>query len=91
MAHRFLPIRPASVVLSGFVSLCVVLQLLGAPVTLLGLLAQDTPVESLSEEFSIPPSTPEPGTPSQSRFTVESETPWRFPVFSISVFHPPQG
>ena len=91
MVHRFLPKGTASAVLIVFVCICVVLQMLGAPVTLLGLLTQDTPRESLSEDFSIPPSTPEPSISNHSRFNVESQFPRHLPVFSTSVFHPPQS
>lgn len=65
--------------------------MLGAPVTLLGLLMQDTPVESLSEDFSIPTIAPEPGTHMHSRFPVERQRPSQLPVFSTAVFHPPQS
>ncbi len=91
MARQFFPGRKAMVVLVVFLCLCVVFQMLGAPFTLLGLLMSDMPVESLSEGFSIPPSIPEPGTPNRSRFTVESPSSRHFPVFSTSIFHPPQA
>lgn len=74
-----------------FICICVLFEMLGAPVTLLGLLTSDTPVESLSEDFTIPPTTPEPGFPSHSRFRVESQSPWHLPIFSTAVFHPPQS
>lgn len=45
--------------------------MLGAPFTLLGLLMSDTPAESLSEDLSIPPITPEPGTTGRSSFYSE--------------------
>ena len=80
-----------SAILIVFVCLCVVFQMLGAPVTLLGLLTSDTPVESLSEDFSIPPSMPEPEGGNRSHFTVESQASGHFPVFSTAVFHPPQS
>jgi hypothetical protein len=65
--------------------------MLGAPITLLGLLASDTPAESLSEDFSIPPITPEPGAPSRSSFYAEFNPSPHLPIFSTAVFHPPQG
>lgn len=74
-----------------FVCVCVVLQMLGAPVTLLGLLTSDTPGESFSEDFSIPPISPEPGTPSRSRFLADLQPSLHVPIFSTAVFHPPQG
>ncbi len=89
--HCFLPTGIGAITLILIVCLCVVSQMLGAPVTLLGLLTQDTPVESLSEDFSIPPSTPELGSLNRSRFTAESQSLRRIQVFSTAVFHPPQG
>ena len=91
MARRVVPARAALAVMVVFVCLSVVLQMLGAPVTLLGLLTQDVPVESLSEDFSIPPSVPELGIPNRSRFNVESQPSGHLPIFSTAVFHPPQG
>ena len=91
IARRFVPQGTASAVLVVFVCLCVVFQMLGVSVTLLGLLTQDTPVESLSEDFSIPPITPELGTPSHSRVTMEGQPLRHLPVFSTAVFHPPQA
>ena len=90
LTHRFFPAGAATAVLVGFVCLRVVFQMLGAPVTLLGLLTSDTPVESLSEDFSIPPSTPEPGRPNRSRFTGETQSLPYVLVLSTAVFHPPQ-
>jgi hypothetical protein len=63
----------------------------GAPVTLLGLLMSDAPAESLSEDFSIPPITLEPGTPSRSGFHTDVQPSPHLPIFSTAVFHPPQG
>ncbi len=72
------------------VCICVVSQMLGAPVTLLGLLTSDTPAESFSEDFSLPMTT-EPGTPSPSSLHAEFQPSFHLPIFSTSVFHPPQG
>ena len=88
---RLFPPCTGVVILILLVCLCVVFQMLGAPVTLLDLLTSDEPAESLSEGFSIPPSTPEPSTPNRSRFTVESPSSRHFPIFSTSIFHPPQA
>lgn len=68
MARRAVPARAVLAVMVVFVCLCVVFQMLGAPVTLLGLLTQDLPLESFSEDFSIPPTTPELATPNRSHF-----------------------
>ncbi|MBH0210130.1 MAG: hypothetical protein HP495_16745 [Nitrospira sp.] len=91
LTHRFFLAGAATAVLVGFVCLCVVFQMLGAPVTLLGLLTSDAPVESLSEDFSIPPSMPEPGVLNHSRLLVEHQPSPSVPVFSTAVFHPPQS
>ncbi|CUS39329.1 hypothetical protein COMA1_70152 [Candidatus Nitrospira nitrosa] len=88
---RLLPVGTGAVILIAFVCIGVVLQMLGVPVTLLGLLTSDTPVESLSEDFSIPPVILEPGVPSHSRSSLESQSPRHLPIFSIAVFHPPQS
>jgi len=74
-----------------FVCICILSQMLGVPVTLLGLLTSDTPVELLSEDFSILPITTVPGRPIGSSFHVEFEPSFHIPIFSTSVFHPPQG
>lgn len=88
---RLFPSCTGSVILILLVCLCVVFQMLGVPVTLLGLLMSDAPVESFSEDFSIPPNTLEPSTPIRSHFTVESPYPRHLPGFSTLVFHPPQA
>jgi hypothetical protein len=88
---RVLPDKTAAAVLIVFVCICIVSQMLGAPVTLLGLLMSDAPVESLSEDFSIPPITPEPGRPHRSGFYAEIQPSRYLPVFSTAVFHPPLG
>ena len=88
---RILSVGTGAVILIGLVCIGVLLQMLGVPVTLLGLLTSDTPVESLSEGFSIPPVIPEPGVPSHSRSSLESQSPGHLPIFSTAVFHPPQS
>jgi|GEM_PF-5871258 len=61
ITHRHVPYRATGFALLIFlVCGCVVLQVLGAPVTLLYLLTSDVPTESLSEDVSIPAVTPEP-------------------------------
>ena len=88
---RFLPAGTGAVILILFVCLCVVFQMLGAPVTLLGLLISDTPVESLSEDFSIPPIIPKPGQPGHSSFSVNFQPAAPLPIVLSAGFHPPQG
>jgi hypothetical protein len=65
--------------------------MLGAPVTLLGLLMSDAPVESLSEDFSIPPITPELGKTNCSSVHAEIQSSPHLSIFSTAVFHPPLG
>lgn len=89
--HPSLPKGVIYTALICFVCLCVLSQMLGAPVTLLNLLTSDTPVELLSEDFSILPFTPVPGTSSRSTTHADFEPSYHIPIFSISVFHPPQG
>lgn len=88
---RMVPQGLAAVILVFVICLCVISQMLGAPVTLLGVLISDAPVESLSEDFSIPPIPPKPGTPSYSNSYTEVHSPVHLPIFSTAVFHPPLG
>lgn len=81
----------AAVSVVFIVCLCVLFQMLGAPVTLLGVLISDTPAESLSEDFSIPPIAPEPDTPGGFSLYTEFQPSVHLPIFSTAVFHPPQG
>ena len=91
MAYGFEPQAMASSALIVLVCLCVIFQMLGVSVTLLDLLTSDAPEESLSEDFSIPPSMPEPGAPNRSRLHVENQSSRSVPVFLTVVFHPPQS
>lgn len=77
--------------LISFLCLCVVFQMLGVPVTLLALLTSDSPIESLSEDFSIPPITLKPGTLNRISFYVELQRLIYLPIFSTAIFRPPQG
>ncbi|MBK8276778.1 MAG: hypothetical protein IPK92_13375 [Nitrospira sp.] len=90
-AVYFLPQGTAAVILVLFVCICVVSQMLGVPVTLLSLLTSDMLAESLSEDFSILPSTLEPGAPSRSGFHLDFSPSLHLPIFPTAVFHPPQG
>lgn len=70
---------------------CVLAQMLGMPVTMLGLVTtSDMLVESVSEDFSLIPVVPEPGTSGPSHTQAEFQASLHFPVFVTSVFHPPQ-
>lgn len=74
-----------------FLCICVLSQMLGTPVTLIGLLTSSISVESVAEDFSIPPITPEPELASHSNFDEKREPVLHLPVFVTSVFHPPQA
>lgn len=89
--HHLLPGGTGVGVVVFFVCICVVSQMLGAPVTLLGLLMSDASVESLSEDSSIPPITLELGTPGRSGFHLDFQPSLHLPIFPTAVFHPPQG
>lgn len=70
--------------------LCVVFQLLGVPVTLLALLTSDSPIESLSEDFSILPIQLKLRTPIRIAVHVELQRHIYLPIFSTTIFRPPQ-
>lgn len=77
------------VILILFVCICVVLQMLGTPVTLIEVLTSELPGESVSEDFSVPPVTPEPDLTSQARLYENVDSLQHLPILAISVFHPP--
>ncbi len=77
--------------LVSFLCLCVVFQMLGVPVTLLALLASDSPIESISEDFSILPAILEPRTFNRIALYVEFQRLIYLPIFSTAIFRPPQG
>ena len=72
---------------------CVVAQMLGAPVTLLGLLNSDMLAESepVSEDFSALTPLPEPEGPGLLRVLSEFRPVRHLPVVITSVFHPPSA
>lgn len=72
-------------------SLCVLVQMLGVPVTLLSLLILDTPAESLSEDFSVLPILLKPPAPGRIASHVEIQGLVYHPIFSTAIFHPPHG
>ncbi|WHZ29606.1 MAG: hypothetical protein OJF51_004408 [Nitrospira sp.] len=75
----------------AFLCMCVLGQMLGMPVTLIGLLtSSDVLAESVSEDFSLTPVLPEPEMPGSSRIHAEVRPSFYLPVFVTSVFHPPQ-
>lgn len=77
--------------LVSLLCLCVVFQMLGVPVTLLALLASDSPIESLSEDFSILPVILEPRTFNRIALYVEFQRLVYLPIFSTAIFRPPLG
>ena len=77
------------VILVLFVCICVVSQMLGTPVTLIDVLTSELPGESVSEDFSIPPLTPEPSLAAQARLSEHVDSMQYLPILAISVFHPP--
>jgi len=70
---------------------CVVTQMLGAPVTLIGLMNSDmlTKSEPVSEDFSSLSPSLEPEKPGLLHFFTESSLVLQLPVLATSVFHPP--
>lgn len=69
---------------------CVLSQMLGAPITVVSLLTSaDMLTEPLSEDFCIQPAVPDLGTPSQPLLHIELQPSHNHPVFATSVFHPP--
>lgn len=70
---------------------CVLAQMLGMPVTMLALVTSaDILMESVSEDFSLTPVMPEPGTSGSSSVHAVGQPAVHLPVFVTSVFHPPQ-
>jgi hypothetical protein len=77
------------VILVLFVCICVVAQMLGAPVTLIDVLTLELPGESVSEDFSVPPVTPEPALATQARLSENVDSLRYLPILTVAVFHPP--
>ncbi len=72
-------------------SVCVVTQMLGTPVTLIGLMNSDmlTKSEPVSEDFSSLSPSLEPEKPSLLHLSTESCLVLQLPVLATSVFRPP--
>lgn len=68
---------------------CVVTQILGMPVTLIGLLASDAPAESLSEDLSALSSAVDIKMPVLLGLFSDIRPRLHLPVLLTSVFHPP--
>lgn len=71
--------------------ICVVTQMLGAPVTLIGLLSADllTKSEPVSEDFSTLSTLPEPGKPRLLSLLIQFRSIPQLPILPVSVFRPP--
>ncbi len=71
--------------------ICVVTQMLGAPVTLIGLLNEDvlTKSEPVSEDFSTLSTLPEPGQPRLLSLIIQFRSRSQLPILPVSVFRPP--
>jgi hypothetical protein len=63
--------------------------MLGTPVTLIDVLTSELPGESFSEDFSVPPVTPEPDLAIQAHLYENIDSLQHLPILAISVFHPP--
>ncbi len=71
--------------------ICVVTQMLGVPVTLIGLLTADvlTKSEPVSEDFSSPSTLPEPWRPRLLSSFIQFRSMPQLPILPVSVFRPP--
>lgn len=71
--------------------ICVVTQMLGVPVTLIGLLSADvlTKSEPVSEDLSTLSMLPEPGRPRLLSLLIQFRSMPQLPILPVSVFHPP--
>lgn len=73
--------------------LCIITQMLGVPVTLIGLLNSDmlTKSEPASEDFSALSTLPGPERPGLLSLITELSPVPQLPVLATSVFHPPSA
>jgi len=79
-----------SLVVVIFLCLCVLMQMLGAPVTLLGpAVAADTLGASVLEGFSVPPAVPQLTTSCERIPVTDAHPPVHVPVLASTLFHPP--
>lgn len=87
-AHRMM----GSTCVILFLCVCVLAQMLGIPVTLFSLMASsDVFLESVSEDFSFPPTVPRPRAAHARSPHTDLQSSIYLPVFVTSVFHPPQA
>lgn len=82
--------RTGSMWMVIFLCVCVLVQMLGLPVTLLNLFTpSDLLTESMCEDPSVLPSLPELRPSSALCHRIDGHPTLHFPVFVTSVFHPP--
>ena len=76
-----------------FLCICVVIQMLGLPVTFLSLLNEDMLLKSdpISEDFSGLSTTPHPQSPGFLSLITEHQFKLTLPVLVTVVFHPPSA
>lgn len=71
-------------------SLCVLVQMLGVPVTLLNPMdAADTLADSVSEGFSVPSSLPQLTLSFETIYATDVQSSMHVLVFASAMFHPP--
>ena len=82
--------RTGSTLMVIFLCACVLVQMLGLPVTLFNLFTfSDLLTESTCEDPSVLPSPPELRPSSALCHRIDGHPTLQFPVFVTSVFHPP--
>ncbi len=79
----------AAVCLVVALCICILLQMLGMPVTFMSIFTSGIMSESVLEDFSILPMLPEPEMRSRSLVQAEFYSLIHLPILIISVFHPP--
>jgi hypothetical protein len=73
-----------------FLCLCVIMQMLGAPVTLLDpSLSPDTLGASVLEGFSVPPAVPQLTRSSETAPVIDAQPSVHVPLLAFALFHPP--
>lgn len=73
-----------------FLCVCVIVQMLGVPVTLFNLAnAPDTLTASVLEGYAVPPTLPELALSPESVLVTELHPPVYARIFASALFHPP--
>lgn len=82
--------RGSRIAIIMFLCLCVIMQMLGAPVTLLSpSLASDTLGASVLEGFSVPPTVPQLTLSSETVSVTDAQPSIHVPILASALFHPP--